>query len=64
MAVISFSNGSASEAPESTQDVSGLKRKTCLFVVLPPTKTASDPDQGRRIGLIVGGADDWYDITV
>jgi hypothetical protein len=60
----SFAIGSASEAPESIHDVSGLNRNICLFVELPPTKAAWVADHGRRIGSIVGGAADWYETTV
>jgi hypothetical protein len=56
--VVSFCSPSARLAPESTHDVSGLKRLTLVFDALPPIITAWESDHGRRIGLIAGGAAD------
>jgi hypothetical protein len=57
IADVSFGSGAASDAPESTHfPCSALKIITCVFEVLPPTRTASPADHGRRMGLIDGGA--------
>jgi hypothetical protein len=62
-AVVFFLIGSASDAPESTHDDAGLNSITLAFVSQPPIRTAWSCDHGRRIGLTVGGATDWYDVT-
>jgi len=57
MADVSFGSGAASDAPESTHLLSAaLNSITCVFHVLPPSKTASPADHGSKIGLRDGGA--------
>jgi hypothetical protein len=40
VALMSFSKGSANDAPESVHDVVAENNITFVFVVLPPTRTA------------------------